>query len=187
MTNFTKSEVHLQSMSWYHGSISREKAEELLKPREDGLFLIRESVNYPGDFTLCVCFQGGVQHYRIIFEAEQKYSIDEEEYFSSLVLLVEYYTSDANGLITCLIKALPKFGLPIYPPVIPYFQKAGWVFPKKGLILEECLAKCMLQNSRLTFVGVKEASVMTTLIYLLTEYMNASGTRSGLVTQVPAQ
>jgi c-src tyrosine kinase len=45
---------NLEPMPWFHGKISRELAEELLTPRTDGLYLIRESTNYPGDYTLCV-------------------------------------------------------------------------------------------------------------------------------------
>lgn len=41
---------------WFHGSITREKAEELLKPFEEGLFLVRESHNYQGDYTLSVWY-----------------------------------------------------------------------------------------------------------------------------------
>ena len=41
-------------MAWFHGKISRELAEQLLTPREAGLYLIRESTNFPGDYTLCV-------------------------------------------------------------------------------------------------------------------------------------
>ncbi len=43
-------------MAWFHGKISRELADELLSPREAGLYLIRESTNFPGDYTLCVVF-----------------------------------------------------------------------------------------------------------------------------------
>lgn len=43
-----------QPMPWFHGKITRELAEQLLQPRTDGLFLIRESTNFPGDYTLCV-------------------------------------------------------------------------------------------------------------------------------------
>ena len=39
---------------WFHGKIAREDSETLLKPREEGLFLVRESVNYPGDYSLSV-------------------------------------------------------------------------------------------------------------------------------------
>ena len=43
-------------MPWFHGKITRDQAEELLQPRSDGLFMIRESTNYPGDYTLCVWY-----------------------------------------------------------------------------------------------------------------------------------
>ena len=51
-------------MPWFHGKISREVAEKILVPRKDGLFLVRESTNFPGDYTLCVCFDNRVEHYR---------------------------------------------------------------------------------------------------------------------------
>ncbi|XP_004712093.2 tyrosine-protein kinase CSK [Echinops telfairi] len=68
-----------------------------------GLFLVRESTNYPGDYTLCVSCDGKVEHYRIMYHAS-KLSIDEEVYFENLMQLVEHYTSDADGLCTRLIK-----------------------------------------------------------------------------------
>jgi len=73
---------------WFHGKISRDQAEQLLFPREDGLFLVRESTNFPGDYTLCVCYQGKVEHYRVIYK-DSKLTIDEEEYFTNLAELVE--------------------------------------------------------------------------------------------------
>lgn len=72
---------------WFHGSITRDEAEHLLQPREDGLFLVRESTNFPGDYTLCVCFQGKVEHYRVKY-LENKLTIDDEEYFENLGQLV---------------------------------------------------------------------------------------------------
>jgi len=86
-----KSEVKLNSMPWFHGKISRERAEDLLQPREDGLFLVRESTNFPGDYTLCVCWQGRVEHYRVIYKDNQL-TIDEEEFFENLAQLVEVST-----------------------------------------------------------------------------------------------
>ena len=47
-------------LRWFHGKISRDEAENLLLPKNDGLFLVRESTNFPGDYTLCVCFQAKV-------------------------------------------------------------------------------------------------------------------------------
>ena len=41
-------------MPWLYGKISRETAEEIMQPRTDGLYLIRESNRFAGDFTLCL-------------------------------------------------------------------------------------------------------------------------------------
>lgn len=81
----------LNEMPWFHGNIRREEAEELLlnaPTSEDGLFLVRESTNFKGDYTLCVVFQRKVEHYRVIV-AKNQLTIDEEEYFEKLTQLVE--------------------------------------------------------------------------------------------------
>ncbi|CDQ95886.1 unnamed protein product [Oncorhynchus mykiss] len=83
-----KSGGKLSLMPWFHGKITREQAELLLYPPETGLFLARESTNYPGDYTLCVSCDGKVEHYRIIYH-NGKLSIDEEEFFQNLMQLVE--------------------------------------------------------------------------------------------------
>ena len=58
----------LNDMPWFHGNIRRDEAEELLNPGKscDGLFLVRESTNFKGDYTLCVVYQQKVEHYRVI-------------------------------------------------------------------------------------------------------------------------
>ena len=40
--------------SWFHGKIGREDAEALLHPKQNGLYLVRESINFPGDYCLSV-------------------------------------------------------------------------------------------------------------------------------------
>lgn len=95
------------TFSWFHGKISREEAENLLRPRTDGLFLVRESTNFPGDYTLCVCFQTKVEHYRVKSSID-KLTIDDEEFFDNLEDLIEHYKNDADGLCTKLVKPLPK-------------------------------------------------------------------------------
>lgn len=111
---------------WFHGMISRDKAEQLLQPRSNGLFLVRESTNFPGDYTLCVCYQNKVEHYRVKYH-DRKLTIDDEEFFDNLALLVEvqcdqlssnmsvficvylqHYQQDADGLCTQLVQWLPK-------------------------------------------------------------------------------
>lgn len=40
--------------SWFHGNISRDDAEKMLRPFKNGQYIVRESQNYKGDYTLCV-------------------------------------------------------------------------------------------------------------------------------------
>ncbi|KFB45410.1 AGAP003986-PB-like protein [Anopheles sinensis] len=192
----------LNAMPWFHGRIKREEAESLLKPREDGLFLVRESTNFPGDYTLCVCFNEKVEHYRIKY-VDNKLTIDDDEYFDNLGQLVEHYTLDSDGLCTKLMNALPKEEF-----CVKDFQDNGWEIKMEDLQLKENIGKgefgdVMLGILKGEKVAVKvlkdagrasnkflaEAGVMTTLehenlvkfiglvfhdkyIYLVTEYMS---------------
>ncbi|ALC45755.1 Csk [Drosophila busckii] len=135
-----KCEVKLNAMPWFHGSITRDEAEHLLQPREDGLFLVRESTNFPGDYTLCVCFQGKVEHYRVKY-LENKLTIDDEEYFENLGQLVAHYEADADGLCTQLIKCLPKLGKQEFCINSKEFVDKGWVIPESELQLRESIGK----------------------------------------------
>ncbi|CAB3377317.1 Hypothetical predicted protein [Cloeon dipterum] len=135
-----RQEVKLHAMPWFHGKISREQAEVLLMPREDGLFLVRESTNYPGDYTLCVCFQGKVEHYRVKYKDKQL-TIDDEEFFETLGLLVEHYEQDADGLCTQLIKSLPKIGKQEFCVDTKAFVDAGWVIQDNDLEIRELIGK----------------------------------------------
>ncbi|XP_077298311.1 tyrosine-protein kinase CSK-like [Arctopsyche grandis] len=109
-----KPELRLCNMPWHHGKITRDRAEQLLQPRTDGLFLVRESTNFPGDQTLCVCFQNRVEHYRIKCAPNSTLTIDDEEFFDTLPQLIDHYLQDADGLCTQLVKSLPK-----QPPLPP--------------------------------------------------------------------
>ena len=143
-------EVKVTKMPWFHGKISRDTAEKLLSPRTDGLFLVRESTNFPGDYTLCVCFEGRVEHYRIIYQDDQ-ITIDEEEYFPNLSKLVEvsfsyldslsslnvnsfqHYIEDADGLCTALGEALTREGGAAYSVDKTAFEQAGWTIKREDI------------------------------------------------------
>lgn len=108
------------SSRWFHGKITREQAERLLYPPETGLFLVRESTNYPGDYTLCVSCDGKVEHYRIIYH-NGKLTIDEEEYFENLMQLVEVRKS------VSLFSSQPLEHLsPVDPLLRPPPGGVGW-------------------------------------------------------------
>ncbi|KAK3866099.1 hypothetical protein Pcinc_028356 [Petrolisthes cinctipes] len=136
-----KKEVKLNAMAWFHGKITRDEAENLLMPSEDGLFLVRESTNFPGDYTLCVCFEGKVEHYRVKYK-DSKLTIDEEEYFEHLTKLVEHYEQDADGLCTQLKRSVPKQGRrEDAQDAVLAFKAAGWAIDRQDLDLRDPIGK----------------------------------------------
>ncbi|KAI1717934.1 protein tyrosine kinase domain-containing protein [Ditylenchus destructor] len=103
MTN-SKLRNELQ-MPWFHGNISRDKTEKLLNGCGDGTFLIRNSTNFPGDFTLCVACKSKVEHYRI-YQINEQYTCDKDEFFENLTQLVSHYKRDADGLCHRLVSPI---------------------------------------------------------------------------------
>lgn len=167
----------LSLMPWFHGKITRDQAERLLHPPETGLFLVRESTNFPGDYTLCVSCDGKVEHYHIIYK-NGKLTIDEEGFFENLMQLVEHYTKDADGLCTRLLKPKVEEGA---VAAQDEFSRSGWALNRKDVVLQSVIGKgefgdVMMGDYRGTKVAVKcikndataqafiaEASVMTQL------------------------
>ncbi|XP_014665595.1 PREDICTED: tyrosine-protein kinase CSK-like [Priapulus caudatus] len=169
----------LGDMIWFHGKITRDRAEQVLHPRVNGLFLVRESTNYPGDYTLCVVHEGKVEHYRILYKNNLgKFTIDEEDYFADLESLVMHYESDADGLCTSLTQALAKSdnegdtrefleGFSIRREELELIRPIGkgefgdvFLGTYKG---EKVAAKQLKEQTRSSQLFLEEASVMTSL------------------------
>ncbi|VDL75912.1 unnamed protein product [Nippostrongylus brasiliensis] len=72
----------------------------MLHQRADGTFLIRESTNFPGDYTLSMAYRGKVEHYRI-YQSGGQITCDNEEFFANLTQL--HYKRDADGLCHRLV------------------------------------------------------------------------------------
>lgn len=155
-----KTSVQLHAMPWFHGKISRDQAETLLHPKEDGLFLVRESTNFPGDYTLCVCFENKVEHYRVKYK-ESNLTIDDEEFFENLAQLVEHYEQDADGLCTQLVKPLPKQGKQDFCVNTKDFIDNGWVIPPQDLELCERIGKGEFGDVRLGRLRGDKVAVKT--------------------------
>ncbi|KAK0137918.1 Phosphatidylinositol 3,4,5-trisphosphate 5-phosphatase 1 [Merluccius polli] len=93
---------------WYHGTITRSRAEDLLsKAARDGSFILRGSESILGAYALCVLYQNCVYTYRILPNEDNKLSVQASEgvpnrFFSVLSDLVDAYYSPNMGLVTHL-------------------------------------------------------------------------------------
>lgn len=107
----------LEKHSWYHGKLSRNEAEYLLKSGINGSFLLRESESMMGQHSISLRYEGRVYHYRITSDSGV-YFVTQEAQFRSLPELVHHHSTYPDGLTTTLRFPAPKrdaptvFGIP---------------------------------------------------------------------------
>ncbi|CAH0383280.1 unnamed protein product [Bemisia tabaci] len=110
------SDERKKSINYYHGKLSRDEAESILKNHENaenGLFLIRLS-STEVDYVLSVLRDNNVIHYQIFRHGEDAFfSVEEQTVIHGLETLVEYYQGDgANGSVCQLRSFVEKDPLP---------------------------------------------------------------------------
>jgi hypothetical protein len=59
-------DIALEQQSWYHGSLGRIEAEQLLKHQPEGSFLVRQSQSNKQDYCLSLKSAGGFLHIKIV-------------------------------------------------------------------------------------------------------------------------
>ncbi|XP_047657052.1 growth factor receptor-bound protein 2-like [Tachysurus fulvidraco] len=89
-----KNYVDRQIPSWFQENAGRSTAEELLKSREVGAFLIRGSQSSPGDFSISVRHEVDVQHFKVLKDKKGQYYLWTEK-FMSLNKLVDFYKTSS--------------------------------------------------------------------------------------------
>ena len=65
--------IEMRPHSWYYGRITRADAEKLLSNKHEGAFVVRVSESSPGDFSLSVKCGDGVQHFKVLRDAQGKH------------------------------------------------------------------------------------------------------------------
>ncbi|XP_060101402.1 GRB2-related adapter protein 2 isoform X3 [Heteronotia binoei] len=85
-----KNFIDLHIPSWFHEGVSRHQAENKLREKGVGCFIVRASQNSPGDFSISVRHEDDVQHFKVMKDTKGNYFLWSEK-FPSLNKLVEYY------------------------------------------------------------------------------------------------
>lgn len=102
MKSFSVDELHFDE-PWFHGRLpgGRQQAEQLIHDipaKVDGLFLVRDSSTFIGDYTLSLWYNGKVHHCRIkekrFAQGKVKYYLIDSVMFETLYYLVTYYQSN---------------------------------------------------------------------------------------------
>lgn len=82
--------IEVNTPRWYQESANRSTAEELLRLRDVGEFVIRGCQSSPGEFSISVKHENDVQHFKVMRDNKGQYFLWSEK-FTSLNKLVEFY------------------------------------------------------------------------------------------------
>ncbi|XP_068434974.1 GRB2-related adapter protein 2a [Clinocottus analis] len=84
--------IEMQTPRWFQENSSRSAAEEVLRHKSLGDFVIRGCQSSPGDFSISVKHESDVQHFKVMKDNKGQYFLWSEK-FTSLNRLVEFYKS----------------------------------------------------------------------------------------------
>ncbi|XP_053194257.1 GRB2-related adapter protein 2a [Scomber japonicus] len=86
--------IEMQSPRWFQENASRSAAEDLLRFKGVGDFVIRGCQSSPGDFSISVKHESDVQHFKVMRDSSGQYYLWSER-FTSLNKLVDYYKANS--------------------------------------------------------------------------------------------
>ncbi|CAH8504229.1 unnamed protein product [Dicrocoelium dendriticum] len=98
----------LSMYPWYHGAVSRQAGEQLLRVGITGSFLVRASESAPGQLSVTVRHLGRVYHYRINQDPRGLFYITNVHRFPTVVQLIDHHSRSADGLVCPLLYPVPK-------------------------------------------------------------------------------
>lgn len=86
--------IEINTPRWYQETANRSTAEELLRLRDVGEFVIRGCQSSPGEFSISVKHENDVQHFKVMRDNKGQYFLWTEK-FTSLNKLVEFYKTSS--------------------------------------------------------------------------------------------
>ncbi|CAB1325983.1 unnamed protein product [Coregonus sp. 'balchen'] len=108
---------HHDECTWYVGDIKRTQAEELLRDKCDGTFLIRESQSQKGSYACSVVVDGDAKHC-VIYKTDKGYGFAEPyNLYGSLKDLVLHYKQES------LVQHNDQLNVTLAYPVLTQTQK----------------------------------------------------------------
>lgn len=108
-----RSAKRLQDCPWYWGEINKETVSERLKDQDDGVFIVRDSRRFPGEYTLTLR-KGGLNKLIRILHKDGYYGFSEPLTFPSVVDLINYYETRS------LASYNPKLDVKLSTPLQKY-------------------------------------------------------------------
>ncbi|TGZ62282.1 hypothetical protein CRM22_007528 [Opisthorchis felineus] len=152
---------------WYHGAVSRQAGEQLLRFGITGSFLVRASESAPGQLSVTVRHLGRVYHYRISQDTRGMFYITNVHRFPTVVQLIDHHSRSADGLVCPLLYPVPKtptstqapyssilaHAIPAAVPLLPLPPNSGLhpthVSPNASKIVGEALTESALRHAPL--------------------------------------
>ncbi|XP_062243821.1 proto-oncogene vav-like isoform X1 [Platichthys flesus] len=87
-----RSTPDLSGFNWFAGNMDRSGAKNLLMPRSDGTFLVRQKDG--GEFAISIKFNMDIRHIKVT-SAEGLYRINDKKAFKGLIELIQYYQKNS--------------------------------------------------------------------------------------------
>ncbi|CAK6972783.1 proto-oncogene vav-like [Scomber scombrus] len=82
----------LSSYTWFAGNMDRTAAKNLLMPRSDGTFLVRQKDG--GEFAISIKFNMDIRHIKIT-STEGLYRINDKKAFKGLIEMIQFYQQNS--------------------------------------------------------------------------------------------
>ncbi|XP_029362853.1 GRB2-related adapter protein-like isoform X1 [Echeneis naucrates] len=118
--------ISLLPHTWFAGRVSRLEAEQRLRWKDTGVFLVRESESAPGEFSVSVSYGDRVEHFRVL-EGGGQYCIW-DELFCSLNRLVDFYRTHSIAMERVVFLKDP----PSSPRLLPHLGSNPYPNPYKS-------------------------------------------------------